>query len=582
MCGIAGGIGALTDGELAAMLARLHHRGPDGRGALRRGDVAVGATRLSLRDLAGGHQPLALPAAALVHNGEAYNDAALRAALPGPFASRCDTEVVARAWQTWGAQAWTRVDGMFAAAVAGDDGLILARDRFGQKPLFFWHDDRTLLFASELQALLASPRVPRRVDERALVELAVLGFPLADGALLAGVASVPPGHALHVRRGADGRLDLELRPHPTPAPREGDEDALVDELARVLPDVVAAHLVADHPVGLYLSGGLDSGLLAALARAAGPLHTFSVADDPAHPDLAAADELAARLGATHHRWIVGPAELEAAWPAAVRAQGLPTPPTIPDLSAARVRAHVKAVLVGDGADELFAGYALHLDPDAYVSRLVATYNALVQARAVRRGAADRLQAALAALVRPPDDRTAAVHRLLRDQRLAPNHLRRWDHSTMAASLEARLPFLAQPVAAVADAATPAVHVAGGVPKQLLRRAARRLLPDAVAAPLLARAKSTAPSALARARAALEARCRDLVPAEHRARHPWRALAGGSAATLVAMDLFALQYLAHPGVAPDGLTLGTLYREHAGALADALHAPAEVPGAPAGA
>ncbi|MCA9683134.1 MAG: asparagine synthetase B, partial [Myxococcales bacterium] len=382
MCGIAGiiGEGAAQPETLARMLAALAHRGPDGAGQLHlaRARVGLTASRLALLDDDGGAQPWREADLALVFNGELYNHPALAEALTRagcrPPRTRCDTETLARGWRALGSSLWGQLDGMFAAAIVDGDELILARDPHGQKPLFLWRSPQgdALLFASEIATLVADPRVPRALDPQVLVELGALGFPLGDDALLAGLRSLPAGHELRVRVGADGRLQSRLwdyrlgsasprcvgaveLPHPlaglaprgdTPrrdTPRRDtphrDPRAAVDALVARLPGIVADHARADHPVGIFLSGGLDSGLLAALLaeQAEGEVHSFTLADDPAHPDLLAARALAEAIGTHHHERIVDVDELVAAWPLTVAAQGLPTMPTLAELGGAWAR-----------------------------------------------------------------------------------------------------------------------------------------------------------------------------------------------------------------------------------------------------
>lgn len=623
MCGIAGVIEAGASGPehgsalavVEAMVRALHHRGPDGAGVVPcpRAGAVLGSTRLALLDDAGGSQPWRFDpgddaSPVLAFNGELYNHPELAAALtragsPAPRSS-CDTETLARGWRALGSSLWAHLDGMFAAAIVDGDELVLARDPHGQKPVFLWREPegRALVFASELGALLAEPRVRRRLDPAVLVELGAIGFPLGDDALLAGVVSLPPGHELRVRVGEDGRLretlfdfrgdfrgQAGLRAEPSlPDPRAAAArvDDPVDALVASLPGVVASHARADHPVGLFLSGGLDSGLLAALLveHAQGPVHTFTLADDPEHPDLEAARALAAKLGTVHHERIVSADEVEAAWPLAVAIQGLPAAPTVAELGGAWARQWVKAALVGDGADELFAGYRYHQVPHRTIGSMAAGYNRMVRQGAVPKGAGDRLRAQFQAFkdaeAEGPLGTPTALMRLFAEDRLVVNHLRRWDHGALAHGLEVRLPYLARPITAVAERLSwsALVRDAQGRPipgKAPLRAAARRLLPESLARDLTERAKIAAPSALAKVRAELNARCRAWMPAGHRERHPLAACALDEV-SLVSIDLFAALYLldaselgapadALPVARARELSVAQLYTRHGEAL-----------------
>ncbi|MEO0973517.1 MAG: asparagine synthase-related protein, partial [Pseudomonadota bacterium] len=407
------------------MVGALHHRGPDGAGvaSCAKTQAVIGSTRLALLDDDGGAQPWHFgtydgASAILVFNGELYNHPELAAALTtsgaAPPRSSCDTETLARGWQTVGASIWSQLDGMFAAAIVEKGELVLARDPHGQKPLFIWREaqGRALAFASEVGALLAEKRVHRHLDAQSVVEWGAIGFPLRDDALLAGVRSLPPGHELRVRVGSDGRLHETQRDFradtrersvdvrlPDPRGKALRSEDPIEALATALPNVVSSHARADHPVGLFLSGGLDSGLLAALMVEHGtsPVHTFTMADDPTHPDLVAAREFAAQIGTFHHERIVSADDMELAWPLTVAAQGLPLAPTVAELGGDWARQWVKAVLVGDGADELFAGYRYHQVPRRTIGSMAEGYNRMVRRGAVPLGAGDRLRAELQSL-----------------------------------------------------------------------------------------------------------------------------------------------------------------------------------------
>lgn len=577
MCGIAGAIGVYDSADLAVMAERLHHRGPDGRGVAEQGPIGLVSTRLSLLDDAHGAQPWRDETMALVFNGEIYNHRELREMLAGPYRSHCDTETLAHGWRRWGPDLWRRLDGMFTVAIAEGDTLVLARDPHGQKPLFLWRDPmaRALCFASEMHALLADGRIQRRFDEQALVELGALGFPLDDDAVLEGIAALPPGHELTIRVHADGSLESSLRDYRHDQGSLARIDAAtaiepVDALVAALPKVVQSHAYADHPVGVLLSGGLDSGILAALLveTSSAPVHTFTLGDHADHPDVVAARKLAMLLGTEHHEYIVDVEEVEAAWPAAVLTQGSPALPSIAELGSSRARAFVKAIVVGDGADELFGGYRVHRTPKQMLGSMGAGYNNLVRARVVPNDGAERIRRCFKTLSAMRDP-SKAIYRFFLEQRLVVNHLRRWDHGSMAHGLEVRLPYLARPITAIAerfDIAALTNHPRGKAP---LREAARRLLPPEAYNIIEPREKVGAPSALARTRAVLNERAKTWLSPDYVERHPLRAFAYETV-RLVSLDLFALHYLSDALDNQPQVQVAELYRDH-GETLDALWA-----------
>src|SRR5262245_8628591 len=291
MCGICGAAASEREGRpdpeaIARMSLRLHHRGPDSDGTFERGPVALAARRLSIIDLDHGHQPIANEDGSIVvvQNGEIYNYRELKAELEGQghrFATDCDTEVLVHAYEQHGDEFVERLRGMFAIALWDDrrQRLLLARDRFGIKPLYFRQAGGELSFGSELKALIEQPGFSRAIDHEALA--AYLAFNSIPAPLTI-FAEARKLHAGHVLTWEGGRTEQRryARPGPPPeaAQREGSADLLAAELREVLADSIRAHLVADVPVGVLLSGGVDSGGITALASAASeqPLKSFSI------------------------------------------------------------------------------------------------------------------------------------------------------------------------------------------------------------------------------------------------------------------------------------------------------------------
>jgi asparagine synthase (glutamine-hydrolysing) len=354
-----------------AMAAAMTHRGPDEDGFLVDGEVALGMRRLSIIDLEGGTQPIADERGDtwVVSNGEIYNFRELRRELRAAghvFRTASDTEVIVHAYEEWGLDAFARLNGMFATAVwdATARRLVLARDPFGVKPLYVHDDGTTLAFASEVRALLCHPSVARAVDLEGLVEYVSLTYVPSPRTAFAGVRKLLPGHALVCDE--DGVREHRFH-RPDRSPLEEPDGVLVERLRDAIARAVRRQMVADVPVGVMLSGGSDSAAVAALMTAAadGPVRSFTVgfADGFSGDERAAARRSAALLGTDHHELTLSPAAFEDALPRSVAHLEEPVATTsafafwkLSELA----REHVKVVLTGQGADEPFAGYPRHL------------------------------------------------------------------------------------------------------------------------------------------------------------------------------------------------------------------------------
>jgi asparagine synthase (glutamine-hydrolysing) len=584
MCGLAGLFGeapASHDDEnlLATMLERLAHRGPDGRGIARSGRALLGSTRLSLIDLDHGHQPARGSATGLLlaYNGELYNHAATRARLTARglrFEGRCDTEVLLRALEADGLACLAELEGMYAFAASDGTRLWLARDAFGIKPLYYAlvQDGRRLVFASEVKALMAHPGVARRLDRTTLLEQAVFGFWLEQRTPWQAIRELPPGQVASVSVGNDGHLKIEFSTHSEPrAPGPAAETRPEDALLEGLDASVARQMLADHPVGAYLSGGLDSSVLVALAtrHCAGPLHTLACAAHPDHPDLLAARAVATALGTQHHEHVPSTRDLLAAVAPSLVASESAVLPSIAELGAARLRRHVKAALCGDGADELFAGYPMHVDPGAWLRGRASRFNALVSTGAVRR---DEAAASLACLRALHDDglepglRTR-VWRFALGSQLTNGHLRRWDLGTMAHGLELRVPYLDRDLRDLALHLPEDLRLRGSESKWLLRGVARRVLPASIVDLVVNRPKLAAPDAYGRGQGVVRRFLARLAPRDDPRRHPLWPYASHPAERVL-LDLFVLAFAGWGGTLPADFQLNDLYRAHSEALASA--------------
>ncbi len=531
MCGIAGFITARGQAEgplLQGMLARIAHRGPDGQGVFVEGRAALGHRRLAIIDLEGAPQPMCNEdgSLVLVFNGEIYNYRALTQELTAAghtFATRSDTEVLLHGWEQWGRDLLPRLRGMFAFALWDRSAgrLFCARDAFGIKPLYYYRAaDGTLLFASEIKAFLDHPAFDKQLNE-AQLEL-YLSFQFSPGAdtFFRGVKKLLPGHWLDF----DGDT-LEVAPWWQAAfTPEVSPTPWAEEIDRVLQDSVAAHKIADVEVAGFLSGGVDSACITALARP-GRCYTIGYAE-PGYDEAGQAADLAAELGIANRVRRITPEEFWAALPDVQYHMDEP----LADAAAVALyflngeaAKDVKVCLSGEGADEFFAGYniykepftarwydrlppglrralgalAEHLPPGPGVNFLVRRAlplsrryygnTALMterQKRRLLRRYTGRVQPF--ALARPYWAASAGQDTVTRMQLcdvhlwLAGDILLKADKMSMAHSLELRVPFLDREVFALARRLPPEAKADARTTKKALRAAAGRHLPPASA------------------------------------------------------------------------------------------------------
>jgi asparagine synthase (glutamine-hydrolysing) len=377
MCGIAGvlvGSGSVVDDDgLRAVAAALVHRGPDGEGFHVEGPIGLAHRRLAIIDVAGGVQPMFGAAGRVVGvvNGEIYNYRQLRErlrALGHVFATDSDSEVVIHGYAAWGDEVLDHLEGQFAFAVwdARTRRLLLARDRMGEKPLF-WAPlpDGGLAFASELRALRRYPGVDSTIDPAALARYLVYEYVPAPRSMCRGIRKLAAGHCLVAQPGAAARVhpyfELPLAPHPVGG-RLDDLDIAAADVRAALDRSIRARLVSDVPLGVFLSGGLDSSLVTALASRArgGDLDAFTIAfDEPSYDESVYARRAADHIGCRHHVRTVRARDVLELVPrlGALLDEPFGDGSLIPTHLLSRfAREHVTVALGGDGADELFGGY----------------------------------------------------------------------------------------------------------------------------------------------------------------------------------------------------------------------------------
>jgi asparagine synthase (glutamine-hydrolysing) len=547
MCGIAGFFGAGDEATLHRMTNRIAHRGPDDDGHLieRDSGVFLGFRRLAILDIAGGHQPMTTTDGSLtiVYNGEIYNFAELRKeleALGAHFVTdHADTEVLLHGWRHWGRAMLGRLNGMWAFALYDRRAreVFFARDRFGKKPLFYFAGARTFAFASELTALREHADVPATLDELALKKYFAYGYVPAPRTFLSGVSKLPAGHSLTLSlRDLTHRVDRYWHYQPENTPTQ--EDEAVEGFRAVVDAAVKRRLVADVPVGCFLSGGIDSSFVTALAtRHAGAerIKAFSIGfSEASFDETRYARIVAEHVGAQHEIQTLDIQRALDILPdiAARLDEPIADSSILPTyLLCAHARKFVTVALGGDGADELLAGY----DPFRAL-RFARWYESLVPRpvhRAVSLVAAKlpvshhymsfdfRLKRTLRGLDHPaqkwlpvwmsplspseletlfrapadldelyseaieaweqcessdPVERTIAFYIRLY---LQDDILVKVDRASMLHSLEVRAPFLDIDVVDFLRKLPASLKLRGGTTKYLLRRAARSILPDEI-------------------------------------------------------------------------------------------------------
>lgn len=534
MCGICGAVSLsaarVGDPSLVhRMIALLRHRGPDGSGSLESDTAIFGTRRLRVRDPRPvADQPFSDPRRLLwlACNGEIYNAHALRQRFPSyPYRSRSDVEPIIPLVLARGTQALEDLDGMFAIALwdARTRQLTLARDRAGEKPLFYAKIDSEIWFASEIQALLAHPRLSRELDRIAIDDLLTVGYVLEPRTMFAHIRRVPAGTILTATA---ERQTLRRYWDPTTVPTLStitERDA-VRRLGRLLQEAVSKQLLADVPLGVFSSGGVDSALLAAMAaHAIGPrrLRIITVGfRSPGYDETRPAARLAAALQTPQLVATADPRSLREALDTitATLAEPVADPAVLPTyLMARRAREEVTAVLSGEGADELFGGYPTYLGHRfaRSVTDLPAPLGAVLRA-AIRALPPSPRKVAVSYILKRfvaqlegdwferhvrwfgtglPDE--PRVRRWVRDHRALVAHRNgdvlanamQWDYrtylrdgllvkldrATMLASLEARAPYLDREVSGFALGLPSALHVRGVETKSLLKAVASRWL-----------------------------------------------------------------------------------------------------------
>jgi len=553
MCGISGTVTSVPSSEsrrvLEAMTDVLRHRGPDGEGYYQDEWAALGHRRLSIIDLAAGAQPMTSESGQLwcTYNGEIFNHAEVRRELESAghiYKTRCDTETILHAYEQFGARCVERFRGMFSFAIWNrtERSLFCARDRLGKKPFYYFFNGGLFAFASEIKALLQHPQVSPALDESVLAEYLTFGYVSGEQTLFAGIRKLLPGHTLLLTPDT-GRLSLRIEPYwdlpraaANPAGYPQDEQGWIEECRRRLEESVRTRLMSDVPLGMFLSGGVDSSIIAALMTrlTAGPVKTFAVGyAESEYSELEPARQVARHIGTDHHEVSIGMQDFFQALPNLVWHEDEPIawPSSVSLYFVSKLASEqVKVVLTGEGSDELFAGYGRYWYYQAN-SRWARYYRLLPQfsRRAISSTIAesgllsaplrrklqhtflgrgedmrslylDNFYAAFSAREqdallshaarnghtpydsfldqwnRRPEE--AMLSRMLyADQKTyLVELLMKQDQMSMAASIESRVPFLDHPLAEFAAAVPESLKLRGKVGKYIIKKAAEGLLP----------------------------------------------------------------------------------------------------------
>jgi asparagine synthase (glutamine-hydrolysing) len=416
MCGVTGilELGGRTPepAVVRAMTDSLSHRGPDDSGEYLDGPIALGHTRLSIIDLSpAGRQPMSTPDGRfhISYNGEVYNFRELRAELEGlgyRFRSRTDTEVVLVAWAHWGSAALDRFNGIFAFAIwdAIEQELVVARDRYGVKPIYHARLGDSFVFGSEAKAILAHPAYRPAIDQLALLEYLTFQNLFTARTLFDGISLLPAGSLIRVKRSRSAipapetYWDFDFREFDRPV----DERECLEELDRLFTQAVTRQLVADVPVASYLSGGMDSGSITAVAAAQiEHMRTFTVGFDLRSADEAElrfdermlAERMSHHCGTEHYEMVLKAGDMERVMPQLVWHLEEPrVGQSYPNFYAAQLAGKFsKVVLSGAGGDELFGGYpwryyraAVNDDFDDYIDKYYAYWQRLINNQTLRR------------------------------------------------------------------------------------------------------------------------------------------------------------------------------------------------------
>jgi asparagine synthase (glutamine-hydrolysing) len=546
MCGIAGFINTqpvrVNDGIVTRMTEAIAHRGPDDNRFYRDQYAQLGHRRLSIIDVAAGRQPMSNEDGTLwiIYNGEIFNHATVRPELEAAghrYETHCDTETVIHAYEQWGPESIERFRGMFSFVLwdSRRRKMFAARDRLGIKPFYYVWTGREFIFASEIKALLEHPAVSAEVEESLIPEYLSFGYTSAESTLFRGIRKLMPGHHLTLDLDREN-VAPDIRPYwdipAQSAVERRSEQSWIEECRRRLEETVRMRLMSDVPLGMFLSGGIDSSAVAALIKrmTSGPVKTFSVGyREEQYSELSYARQVATAIGTDHHEVVIGMDDFFNALPQCVWHEDEPMtwPSSISLYFVSKLAANeVKVVLTGEGSDELFGGYeryAHYLWNSGWMKRYGVvpgplrtfvrnqiatstllsgnlrrklkhtfigrenTYESLQLDNFYGAFAGDEFRslckvagdpyASTMRYFRSASDRTALGQMLYADSKTyLVELLMKQDQMSMAASIESRVPFLDHPFVEFATRVPDDLKIRNGTAKYILKKAVEDILP----------------------------------------------------------------------------------------------------------
>ena len=555
MCGIAGFVNLAQTGatvcDLRRMIDAISHRGPDGHDVFEDATAFLGHRRLSIIDVAGGHQPMSNEAGSIwiTYNGEIFNHADLRPVLEESghrYATRCDTETIVHAYEEFGTDCVKQFRGMFAFAIwdQARQWLFCARDRLGIKPLYYFSNARFFAFASEIKALLQHPEIRVELDEHVLSEYLAFGYSSGDATMFRGIRKLMPGHTL-ILDAPSARIEIgrywdvpEFSANEEGSDGSGNEEQWIHECRSRLEETVRLRLMSDVPLGMFLSGGVDSSAIAALMKRmrTEPVKTFAVGyEEAAYSELSYARQVSQAIGTDHHEIVIGMDDFFNALPRLIWHEDEPIawPSSVSLFFVSQLASkHVKVVLTGEGSDELFAGYHRYqhflfnrkwarrygllpgsvragvrefIQTSSWLSantRRKLQHTFLGREATVESLQLDNFYAAFSAVERRQmrqhafSDSTSPYetylsywnsrHGSLLSQMLYADQktylvelLMKQDQMSMASSIESRVPFLDHPFVEFAARVPDGLKIRGGEGKYILKRAVEDLLPGEI-------------------------------------------------------------------------------------------------------
>jgi asparagine synthase (glutamine-hydrolysing) len=546
MCGICGKFSLKENIErplIEEMCASLAHRGPDDQGVYIGPNIGLGNRRLAILDLsAAGHMPMSTESGKqrITYNGEVYNFKELRAELQGygyRFRSNTDTEVVLYAYDKWGLDCVLRFNGMFALAIWDEveRRLFLARDRIGIKPLYYYFDGAGITFASEIKSILQDRRIPRELSHEGITNYFTYGHSVAPRTIFKNIYKLLPGHYLTCVLEGEAKLQIKIKRYWAPPEPGHNEDAgekyYAEEVYRLLKESVRRQLISDVPLGVFLSGGLDSSIITSLmSTISSQVKTFSIGFNTGgktYNELDDASIVARHFGTEHHEILLGEKDLTQALPSLVYYYDEPfgDPASFPTYLVSKfAKEHVTVSLSGEGGDEVFGGYRRYVVENLfnrYPALVALLNNKIFHTSFVKLSSSDRWQRFMEAsgihdrveryvswlsifnqemraelfggrLKQSPDfdpldiyrclytgNGTQGVDRLLYiDQQtwLPDTYLEKADKASMAVSLEVRVPFLDHELVEFAAMIPTKYKIRGFSTKYILKKAFLSYLP----------------------------------------------------------------------------------------------------------